>query len=83
LDELLTKRGVVLCHLYNRVVFIHGEALVGNRLLHGVVCLVGDVLLIGRRRPRNLLFVALLDAGYLLYGRRSRIQLLVRDSRRW
>ena len=83
LSELFADRGVILSRANNAIVFVHGEALVGNRLRHGVVRLDGELLFVGRRRCRDLALVALPDAAHLLDGRRSRIQLLVRNGRRW
>jgi len=78
-SELLANRGVILGCAYNRIVFIHGEALVGNRLLQRGVRLSGDALFVGRRRLRDPSFVALPDAGHLPDSRRSGIQLLIRN----
>ena len=70
--ELLADRGIILCRLQDGIVFIDGEALVGNRLLQGAVRLVANALFVGRRRFRNFAFIALLDAGYLPDGHGSR-----------
>lgn len=80
-SELLANRGVILGCADNRIVFIYGEALVGNRLLQCGVRLSGDALFVGRWRLRDLSFVALPDAGHP-DSRRSGIQLLIRNCRR-
>ena len=82
MSELLADRRVILCRSQDGIVFIHGKALVGHRLLQGVVCLVGNVLFVGLRRLGDFAFIALPDAGHLPQGRRSRGQLLIRNGRR-
>src|SRR6516164_6860656 len=83
LGELLAHRGVVLGRTHNAVVFIHRKVLIGHRLRQGIVRFVCKALFVGRRRRRDLAFVALSDGGDLPDSRRSRIQLVVRNRRRW
>ena len=83
LNELFADRGVVLGSTDNAVVFIHGKTLVGNRLLHRVVRLIGKALLVGYRRLRDLALITLPNGGHLTDGSGSSIQLHVRNDRRW
>jgi hypothetical protein len=60
LSELLADRRVILRRPQDGIVFIHGKALVGHRLLQSVVCLVGNALFVGRRGLGDFAFIALL-----------------------
>jgi hypothetical protein len=76
-DELLPQRRVGPRPLDDRVVFIHGEALVRYRLDKRLIRFAGYPCLVGGRRCGKLIGIGLLDYVHLPYRFRRRVQLMV------
>src|SRR3979490_1014299 len=82
LQKFFANARVVLRDPYDRGVFVYGEALIGDCLLHGVIRVASNANFVRRRRCRHLLLVVLLDTGHAVEGGGGRIEFLVWDVRR-